>query len=194
MTVSFFLGFALTYAFFGSIAGLFGSFSEEVLFFNSARLWIQKAQGVVFLLIGFVMLRAIPLPKFMSGMKSIPLPKITMSRWWSAGVVGIIFATGWSPCIGPILGGVLLLAAESGSVLTGTILLVIFSFGLLVPVFILSILYTVAKPHLAFANTLLPYIRFVVGFLFIGIGILAFTGNLDFFGAVGPPVFFEDLF
>jgi len=61
------------------------------------------------------------------------------STAWGAFVVGFAFAFGWTPCIGPILGGILTLAAAQGTVLKATLLLAIYSAGLAVPFLLTSL-------------------------------------------------------
>jgi cytochrome c-type biogenesis protein len=61
--------------------------------------------------------------------------------WLATFGLGVIFAVGWTPCIGTILGGILTLAATSGGVLRGGILLVGYTLGLGIPFLVLGVLY-----------------------------------------------------
>jgi len=92
--------------------------------------------------------------------------------------LGAIFAVGWTPCIGIILGGILTLAATSGSTLQGGILLVAYTLGLGIPFLVLGLLYDRAP------GLLRPLIRHgravsvVGGLLVVAIGVAMITGWL----------------
>jgi cytochrome c-type biogenesis protein len=63
------------------------------------------------------------------------------NAWLASFGLGVIFAVGWTPCIGTILGGILTLAATSDGVLRGAILLVAYTLGLGIPFLVLGVLY-----------------------------------------------------
>ena len=188
----FFVGFAVTYAILGGVAGLFGQFSQTTMLFNEARPILTIAGAIFFIIVGLILLRAVPLPEKLLKNKSFPIPKILpIHTWWGVTLIGAIFAVGWSPCIGPVLGGVLTLAASSGSVLTGMLLLLAFAVGIMIPLTILAVLYTQAAERLEAIPKFLPSMRIIGGLLFIALGIFFLIGDLSFFSAIGPPEFLE---
>ena len=188
----FFTGFAVTYAIFGAIAGLFGQFSQTTLWFNQAKPTLIIIGAIFFIIVGLVLLRAVPLPEKLLGNKSFPIPKmIPVHSWWGITLVGAIFAAGWSPCIGPVLGGVLTLAATSGSVVTGILLMLAFAFGMAIPLTVLALIYTKAAERLQEIPKFLPTMRVLGGLLFIGLGIFFLIGDLSFFSKIGPPEFLQ---
>ncbi len=188
----FFSGFATTYALFGGVAGLFGQFSRTVALFNQAKPILVIIGAIFFIMVGLVLLRAVPLPERLLGNKSFPIPKmLPVHSWWGIFLIGAIFAAGWSPCIGPVLGGVLTLAASSGSALTGMLLLFAFALGIMLPLTILALLYTKAAERLQEIPKFLPTMRVIGGLLFIALGIFFLVGDLSFFSAVGPPEFLQ---
>jgi len=99
--------------------------------------------------------------------------RIVASRggWLASFGLGAIFAIGWTPCIGTILGGILTLAATSGTVMQGGVLLVAYSLGLGLPFLLLGVLYDRAP------GLLRPLVRhgravsFVGGALVVAIGV-----------------------
>jgi cytochrome c-type biogenesis protein len=98
---------------------------------------IARASGAVVVLFGLTMLGVVRVP-YLSGERHIAAPKwLTLGRWESSLFIGMLFAFGWSPCIGPILGTVLLFASSAGTKLDGALLLAVFSAGLGLP-FILT--------------------------------------------------------
>ena len=188
----FFTGFAVTYAIFGGIAGLFGQFSQTAIWFNQAKPTLIIIGAIFFIIVGLVLLRAVPLPEKLLGNKSFPIPKmLPVHSWWGITLIGAIFAAGWSPCIGPVLGGVLTLAASSGSVIAGILLLLAFAFGMAIPLTILALIYTKAAERLQEIPKFLPTMRVIGGLLFIALGIFFLIGDLSFFGKIGPPEFLQ---
>ena len=191
-TMWFFAGFAITYALFGGIAGLFGQFSQATALFNEIKPTIVLIGAIFFIIVGLILLRAVPLPERLLNNKSFPIPKaLSVHSWWGTVLIGAIFAAGWSPCIGPVLGGILTLAASSGSTITGILLLVAFSVGIMLPLTILALLYTKAAERLEKIPKFLPSMRIIGGILFIALGVFFLIGDLSFFSKVGPPEFLQ---
>jgi cytochrome c-type biogenesis protein len=93
-------------------------------------------------------------------------------------VLGLVFALGWSPCLGPILAGILAIAAEQDTVAKGIFLLMVYSLGLGVPFLATSMglnrflaFYTRFKKHFR-------ALEIVSGILVLGIGVLIFTDQM----------------
>jgi len=94
-------------------------------------------------------------------------------------IVGVAFAFGWSPCIGPVLGAILLYASQQETVMQGVILLLAFSMGLGIP-FILTAM--AINQFFRFFNFMRKYfliIEIIGGLLLILVGIMLLTGNLS---------------
>lgn len=97
-------------------------------------------------------------------------------------VMGLAFAFGWTPCIGPVLATVLTLAASEGSLGAGVRLLFVYSLGLGLP-FILAA--AAIGPFIAFLQRFrrhLGRVEMVMGLLLVATGILMLTGSLNWFG------------
>jgi cytochrome c-type biogenesis protein len=92
-------------------------------------------------------------------------------------VVGLAFAFGWTPCIGPILGTILALAADEGNLQRGVLLLSVYSLGLGVPFLLTSLM--VNQFFKAFAKIRRHYhlIEVTAGVLMVTVGILIFTNR-----------------
>jgi cytochrome c-type biogenesis protein len=95
-----------------------------------------------------------------------------------AAVVGVAFAFGWTPCIGPILAGILAVAASRDTVLEGVRLLAVYSLGLGIPFLLTSL--AVDRFFTAFARIRRYYhaIEIASGILLVVIGVLIFTNRL----------------
>jgi len=101
---------------------------------------------------------------------------------WGAYVMGLAFAFGWTPCIGPVLATVLTLAANEGSLGAGVRLLLVYSLGLGVP-FVLAAM--AIGPFIAFMQRFrrhLRHVEMVMGVLLVLTGLLMLTGSLNWFG------------
>ena len=129
--ILFTVGFSIVFIIFGAASTFLG----QVLLQNSNELRI--AAGLVIILFSLHIIGIINL-KFLNYEKRIETK--TNKNFYSPILIGMAFAFGWTPCIGPQLGAILALAANEGSVLKGTSLLAIYAVGLGVP-FLISALF-----------------------------------------------------
>jgi cytochrome c-type biogenesis protein len=98
-------------------------------------------------------------------------------------VVGLAFAFGWTPCVGPILAGILTIAASRGSAIEGASLLFVYAMGIGVP-FLLAAAFVM--PFLRFVQRFRKHFRKVeiaVGVLLVGTGVMVMTGTFQEIGA-----------
>jgi cytochrome c-type biogenesis protein len=113
------------------------------------------------------------------------------------GVVGMTFAFGWTPCIGPILGSILLIASTSGSVGTGMYLLGAYAMGLGIPFILAGILFPQFVARLRHVNRYLNIITKISGVLLIVLGLLMVTNQFLYFtgwmGRILPAIDLEYL-
>jgi cytochrome c-type biogenesis protein len=127
----FILGFTIVFTLLGAFAGTF------VRFFRDP--WFQRAAGLMVLVIGLLMLGY----AFRRGSPRLYAerrPLLERMRPGTAGAfpLGVAFAAGWTPCIGPVLGGIIAIAASGGTV-KGAALLVVYSFGLGLPFLLVGV-------------------------------------------------------
>ena len=100
---------------------------------------------------------------------------------------GTFFAAGWSPCIGPILGGIIGLAAATSSVLQGTVLLVAYSAGLAVPFLAVAMGASWVSRRLAFVGRHHHAVSLVTGALLVTLGVLMITNLTGRLATLGSP-------
>jgi len=100
-------------------------------------------------------------------------------------VLGIIFAFGWTPCIGPILGSILFLASQQETVGQGAALLLIFSLGLGIPLVISGLLFTGFLTFVKRFSKFFGVVEFVGGVLLILLGLLLVLDKLSWFASLG---------
>ena len=96
-------------------------------------------------------------------------------------VLGLAFAFGWTPCIGPQLGAILTLSAQTDSVARGTLLLAIYALGLGVPFLLVAAFFTRLSPLLAFMKAHMKAIERIMGLMLLTIGVLMLTGGFSQF-------------
>ena len=103
---------------------------------------------------------------------------------WAAPVMGMAFAFAWTPCIGPVLGSVLALAAGTGGSAAGGIaLLLAYSLGLGVPFLLSGIAFGRMTDLVAKVRGRLRIVDLVGGIILVVFGLLLVTGNVDMLSA-----------
>ncbi|MGO4888522.1 cytochrome c biogenesis CcdA family protein [Anaerobacillus sp. MEB173] len=109
----------------------------------------------------------------------------TKNSIWSVGLMGLAFGFGWTPCIGPMLSSILILAADSETMLRGGALLLVYGLGLGVPFLIIGLLSALGFTFINALKKHLGKIQIISGILLIILGLLLITGNMSY---ITPPV------
>jgi cytochrome c-type biogenesis protein len=99
-------------------------------------------------------------------------------------LVGITFGAGWTPCIGPVLGGILTLAAARGSMTEGVSLLAVYSAGLAIPFLVSTLLLDWFLTSFRRIRPLLPWINRISGVMLLLVGVLMLTGSFTTLSAL----------
>jgi len=157
-------GFALVFVALGATASALGA----VLLHS--QVWIGRIGGVIVLLFGLYLVGVLR-PAFLLRERKVQLAHKPVGYVGSA-VVGITFGAAWTPCIGPILGAILTLAAATSSIAQGTALLAAYSLGLAIPFLVTAL---ALDRFLVWFQRFRPYIVWVdriAGALLIVLGIL----------------------
>ena len=171
--ILFTVGFSIVFIVFGAASTFLG----QVLLQNSYELRIGA--GLVIVVLSLHIIGIINI-KFLNFEKRIHTNKNT--NFYSPIIIGMAFAFGWTPCIGPILGSILVLAATEENINKGILLLVFYSLGLALP-FILSG-YLIQK-FLIFSKNFKKNINLVSkigGIILLITGILILTNQLQALG------------
>ncbi len=163
----FIFGFSIIFILMGASASYLGQLLIQYQF------WIMKAGGVLIILLGIQFTGVINIP-FLQMEKRFELRKKPLGYVGSF-LVGIIFAAGWTPCIGPILSTILIYAGMSQRFTTGILLLSIYSVGLGVPFFLSSLAFNSFLSAFERIKRYMRVITLVSGLFLIGIGILYLT-------------------
>ena len=168
-TLLFILGFSIIFMAMGASASAIGSLLLE------HRKTIQKIAGALLVILGLHMAGVLKIG-FLNADTRVQTSKRPASAL-GALVVGMAFGFGWTPCIGPILSGILTIAASKSTVGEGVLLLAVYSAGLGVPFFLTSL--AIDKFFAASAKVRRYYraIEIFAGVLLIVMGVLLFTGR-----------------
>ena len=173
-TVLFSLGFSIVFISFGATASLIGN----ILLENSNTLRIIA--GIIIIIFSLQLIGILNL-NFLNQEKRFQTKNYSNNLFFPV-LVGAAFGFGWTPCIGPVLGSILTLAAVESSIGKGILLLSFYSLGLAIP-FILSG-YGISK-FLAFSKNFRKNIKIVSvtgGVILLITGILIFTNKLQALG------------
>jgi cytochrome c-type biogenesis protein len=172
-TVLFVLGFSAVFTALGVGAGIGGGAITKFLRSDLA----QQVAGVVVLAVGvFMILYAMRLGR--PGLYAEQRPFLSKVKPGTAGAfpLGMAFAAGWTPCIGPVLGLILTLASTEGSAVKGGVLLFVYSLGLGVPFLLVGLGINRLVKVMGFVKRNYQWIAGVGGALMVVIGLLLVTG------------------
>lgn len=182
--IAFVLGFSVVFILLGLFVSTLGAF-----LFDFSQILVRVG-GVVVIIFGLHMMGIMRIPFLDYDLR----PQADPDRkrgYFSSALMGVFFSAGWSPCVGPVLGAILTLALNGGSVSQGGLLLGAYSAGLAIP-------FLLAATQIGWVTYLLRrYGRFTVyvekgmGFILVAIGALLFSGRLATLGNLG---FFFDFF
>jgi cytochrome c-type biogenesis protein len=165
--VFFILGFSIVFILFGVLAGLFGGAVSVY------RVWLTRIGGVFVILFGLFMLGLLRLPVLNAEKGGLKVPKILeRGKYSSSLALGSAFGIGWTPCVGPVLGSVLILASTSTTALQGGFLLAVFSVGLAIPFLLVALGIGSATERIKKITKYLGVISKIGGVFLILLGIL----------------------
>ena len=170
VTVSgFILGFTALFVAMGALAGTLGSFLK------AHQTWVDIISGAIVVFFGLNFLGVIKLNLFRGSNRSVDTANL---GFFSAMAFGLVFAVGWTPCVGAFLGSALMLASQQGSTLIGMGMLLAYSLGLGVPFFLSALLIDKLKSTFTWIKGNYRVINGVCGSFLILIGLLMATGTL----------------
>lgn len=167
----FILGFSVIFILLGASATFLGKA------LSANRVTIREFSGLAMIFFGLHLLGILKIDWLYREKRLAYTPK-TKGTALSAFFLGVVFAAGWTPCIGPILASILMYAGSAETVSQGILLLSIYSIGLGVPFFTSALLARSLRQRLQKLNQYLPYISKVSGALMIALGYLVFNNKL----------------
>lgn len=172
----FVLGFSLVFIALGATASVLGTL------LRTYREVLSRVAGVAILAFGFLLLGVVKVPWLY---REARLDMARAKRFGPAAalVMGMAFAFGWTPCVGPILGSILLLAGSGGDPARGALLLTAYSAGLGVPFVIVALALGRLTGTLGWLNRHSLIIDRVAGAVLMALGLLVLSGKLGLVSA-----------
>jgi len=167
----FIAGFTAVFVVLGSTASILG------MALSPYRELLGRLAGVLVIAFGVLMLGIVKAPWLYREMRFDAAQSRRFGRW-APPAMGAAFAFGWTPCVGPILGSILLLAGSGSSVATGAGLLVVFSLGLGVPFVLFAVFLDRLTPLRRWLERNSAVVSRVGGVILIVFGILLVTGTV----------------
>ncbi|MCZ2126949.1 MAG: cytochrome c biogenesis protein CcdA [Anaerolineales bacterium] len=182
--VAFVLGFSVVFV----LLGVAASFAGGLLY--EARYWLGKIGGVVVIVFGLHMIGLIHIPflAYDTRAQKAPDPKL---GYFSSALMGVFFSAGWSPCVGPVLGAILTLALNGGSISQGATLLSFYSAGLAIPFLLAALGIGWVTTILRKYSKTMRYVEIAMGVILVVIGVMLFAGTFQLIAQRGQFFFFD---
>jgi cytochrome c-type biogenesis protein len=170
-TAVFVLGFAVVFAALGAAAGLVGGSLEGL------QSGVQRVGGLLVIVMGLALLGVVrgPLAGEHRLLEAVPRVAAPLRPF----VVGVVFGAAWTPCVGPLLGAALTIAAASGQAFRGTLLLVAYAMGIGVPFMLASLGLASSAAARARLQRIGPLVQQVGGAMLVVLGVLLVSGAYD---------------
>jgi cytochrome c-type biogenesis protein len=162
-------GFSLVFVLLGASATALGRA------LNYYQVWLQRVGGVLIILFGLLCLGVFKVG-LLTQERRLQLEHKPVGYLGSV-LVGMAFAAGWTPCIGPVLGGILGLAATSTDVTRGMQLLAVYSAGLALPFLLAAVAVESFLDWFQRFRRFLPWVMRASGIMLIVVGVLLVTGE-----------------
>jgi cytochrome c-type biogenesis protein len=176
-TISFIVGFSLVFVALGASLGLLGAaVPQEVL---------EKVGGALLITFGIFLVAATKVP-WLNYEKRLDFGKAKGAGYLRSLLIGVVFSLGWIPCVGPILGGILTLAASSQTVWQGVYLLLAYCVGLGLPFIVVGLALGAASRYIRWLSRHAFVTSILAAVLLIGVGILMLTGYLEYLSGLMP--------
>ena len=182
-SIFFVIGFSVVFVSLGASASVVGKFLTSHLKI------LTKAAGIIIVILGLHLLGILKVG-WLNVERRLKLMRFSPGPL-GAFLIGLAFAFGWTPCIGPILAGILTLAATQKTVLKGMLLLTVYSAGLGIPFIITGFSVGLFMRFFQGYKRFIRWGEIIAGILLIAIGVLIFTNNLTVLLRFVPPLFYQ---
>ncbi len=164
----FVLGFSVVFV---AVGGAFGELGHYLIEYQRT---VSKVLGVVVIILGLVFLGVVPWMQRDFRVHRLPFVGVA-----AAPLIGVLFGLGWTPCIGPTLGAVLTLSANSANASRGSFLAFVYCLGLGIPFIIAALAFRRMVGAVAFVRRHQAWVTRLGGAMLVTVGILLLTGVWD---------------
>lgn len=167
--LAFVFGFSIIFISLGLLAAVFGGFLS---YFSE---WLAKIGGLLVVIFGLHMIGVfrIPFLEYDTRMQKLPDPKM---GYLASLLMGIFFSAGWSPCVGPVLGAILTLVANGGSLTFGAVMLTSYSAGLAIPFLIAALGIGWVTTILRKYGNVMRVVEVIMGLILVIVGTMLIFG------------------
>ncbi|PAB58384.1 cytochrome c biogenesis CcdA family protein [Anaeromicrobium sediminis] len=165
-TIGFVIGFTIIFMIMGTSASFIGKI------FVRNKILFSKVSGLLTIIFGLKMMGILKL-NFLSMEKKFKAPQ-KITNWFSAILVGMAFAAGWTPCFGPVLASILIYAGGTATVSKGVYLLGMYSLGMAIPFLATALFSNYLSKFMSRAEKFAVYIPKISGFMMVVFGILVY--------------------
>jgi cytochrome c-type biogenesis protein len=152
---------------------------------------IRIIGGIIIIVFGLYVMGVLKL-NFLASDKRVHLHSKPRGHFGSF-IVGLTFGAGWTPCIGPILGSILLIASTTGSAMQGFKLLLVYSLGLAIPFMATSLAINSFLGHYSAIQKYMRLIMVLSGLLLIAFGLILLTDKVHLLLSIAPDFGVEEL-
>lgn len=175
-TIAFVLGFSFVFVLLGASASFLGGMAQKFSWV------IRYVGGGIIIVFGLHLLGLINI-KGLNFEKKLHVSEKPVHLLGTF-VIGMAFGAGWSPCIGPMLGSILILAGNQDTVMKGVMLLGVYSAGIAIPFVLISFFITRLLDIMKKATKFIRYINKTAGALLIVMGVLLLTDQFRVLGTL----------
>ena len=170
--LAFVLGFSFIFITLGAASSAFG----RLLF--DLRFVLSKLGGIVVIIFGLHMIGIFRIPFLEYDTRVQKLPD---RRWGylSSALMGVFFSAGWAPCVGPVLGAILTVAMNGGSISSGVSLLSAYSAGLAIPFLVAALGVGWVSLTLKKYGKVMHYVEIGMGIILVIVGVMLFAGIFE---------------
>jgi cytochrome c-type biogenesis protein len=181
--LAFVFGFSAVFVGLGAAASAVGSFLFDI------RPWITRIGGVIVIIFGLQTMQVINIPFLNYEVRSHARPNPGLG-YLSSALMGIFFSAGWTPCVGPVLTAIFVIAYDSARIGWGVLLLSAYSAGLAIP-FLLAALGIGQVAHMMRRHAkAIRIISWITGVMLVLLGILLLTDKLGLLANIFPAIDF----
>jgi cytochrome c-type biogenesis protein len=182
---SFVVGFSTVFVLLGVSSSYVGKFLA--IYYDHIRI----IGGIIIIILGLYVMGVLKL-NFLASDKRVHLQSKPKGHFGSF-IVGLTFGAGWTPCIGPILGSILLIASTTGSALQGFNLLLVYSLGLAVPFMATALAINSFLSHFSAIQKYMRIIMIFSGLLLISFGVILLMDKVYLLLSIAPDLGVEEL-
>jgi len=167
--VAFVLGFSAVFVLLGVGASALGG----VLY--NLRFWLARIGGLIVIVLGIHTIGLYRIPFLEQDIR--PEMEVEGKGLLSSALMGVLFSAGWSPCVGPVLGAILTLSLQGGSIVQGALLLTVYSAGLAVPFLLTALALEPVAQLIRRYSRVSRIAEIIMGVLLVIVGVMLLTGT-----------------